>query len=292
MFAGLIRGIAQSVAVLAGLLVTAGPAQAQLYERLLPITFTGVVSTSVADTIMIRQPNGTLVPYTGPVPAYPFDKGTPVSITFNGYVPTKEFYASPYYHGQVAADGIYRIGMSTTLLGGGPIGPNSAAMTFPSGGVGIGTNNLGQAPNASMTIVFDTNTNTYSLEGSGGFKSGFWAGPGFRYDSTTGQLIGCANGAECNNGAPGSFHIAGPGEAMFRQDGDSTGTQVSTGFIPILDDITNGFAGYFGVTMTGSWNLPQFGGGATQVPEPGMLGLFGGGVLLLAARRRRAAASR
>ncbi len=274
-------------ATLAGCLLLTAPVQAQLYVRTMPITFTGVVSTSVANRIMILQPNGRTVPYTGPVPAYPYDKGTPVSITFNAELPTKEYYASPYYRGQVASDGIYRLSLSTTSLNPAkPLGIGN--ITVPLGGVGNPTlDNGNQDPVASMTIVYDSNTDSFSLEGSGGFSASAYAGPGFRYDGTTGQLISCATAAICKNGQPGSLHLGGGVDYFFDLSSESTGTQIATGAIPIVDDITNGIAGYFGVTMTGSWSLPQFGGGATQVPEPGMLGLFGGGVLLMAARRRR-----
>jgi PEP-CTERM motif len=283
----LIRGLGAGFALLAGLLVAAQPVQAQaLLATQLPITFTGVVSSSTRDTIRIVQPDGTTTPYTGPVPAYPYEKGQPVSITFNATVPTKAFFSSPYYSGQVAADGIYRFALSTTSLNPAkPLGIGN--ITLPLGGVGDPTlNNGNQDPVARMTIVYDSNTDTYSLEGSGGFTASAYAGPGFRYDGTTGQLISCATADICKNGQPGSFHLGGGADYFFGLTGDATGTQVATGTIPILDDITNGFAGYFNVTMTGSWNLPQF-GGATAVPEPGMLGLFGSGVVLLAARRRR-----
>lgn len=286
MTTGLIRGLTRCFAVLAGMLLLSCPAQAQLAQTV-PITFTGLVSTSVANTIRIVQPGGTTVPYTGPVPAYPYDNGQPVSITFNATLPTKAFFASPYYTGQVAADGIYRFALATPPLSGGkPLGIGD--MTQPLGGVGDPTTNNGnQDPAARMTIVYNSNTDTYSLEGSGGFNATSYAGPGFRYDGTTGQLISCSTGLICKNGEPGSFHLGGVTDYLFGLTGDSTGTQVSTGIIPIIDDFTSGIAGYFSVTMTGSWSLPQFGGGATQVPEPGMLGLFGGGVLLVAARRRR-----
>ena len=95
-------------------------------------------------------------------------------------------------------------------------------------------------------------------------------------------MISCASGPACNGGPSQSPNN------IFSLTGDTTGTQVSTSSISILDALTNGVAGFFNVTMTGSWNLPQFStGGVTQVPEPGMMGLFGGGVLVMVARRRR-----
>lgn len=284
MFSVLVRKLAIASTLAISFLLGFAPAEAQILQTTVPITFTGVVSNSVADTIMIRQPDGSYVPYTGPVPAYPYDQGTPVKITFNATLPTKEYYASPQYKGQIAADGIYRLQLATTSITN-TIGYNTITTPLTDLGGPIGTS--GQQPTAFINLVFDTNTNTYSLEGSGKFLASYYSGPGFRYDGTTGQLIGCATGFECSNGLPGSFHLYGPGDNLFRLTGDSTGTQVSTGSIPIIDDITNGIAGYFGLTLKGSWNLPQFGGGATQVPEPGMLGLFGSGVLLLVARRRR-----
>lgn len=271
----------------ASFLLGLAPAEAQILQTTVPITFSGVVSNAVADTIMINQPDGTTAPYTGPVPAYPYEKGTPVKITFNATLPTKEYFASPQYKGQVAADGIYRLQLATQSIKQSVDGYNT--ITTPVTDLGSATGTFGQQPTGFINIVFDTKTNTYSLEGSGGFRAAYYQGPGFRYNATTGQLLGCANGNECSNGLPGSFHLTGPGENYFRLTGDSTGTQVSTGSIPIIDDITNGIAGFFSVNLTGSWNLPQFGGGATQVPEPGMLGLFGTGVLLVAMRRRRRA---
>lgn len=278
------RKLAVIAILAASFLLNLVPAQAQILQTTVPITFTGVVSNAVSDTIMIRQPDGSFVPYTGPVPAYPYDQGTPVKITFNATLPTKEYYASPQYKGQIAADGIYRLQLATPSITN-TNGLNT--ITTPLTDLGGPTGTFGQQPTAFINIVFDTNTNTYSLEGSGKFLAAYYSGPGYRYDGTTGQLIGCSSGAECSNGLPGSFHLTGPGDNLFRLTGDSTGTQVSTGYIPIIDDITNGIAGYFGLTLKGSWNLPQFGGGATQVPEPGVLGLFGTGVLLLAIRRRR-----
>ena len=284
---GLSRLTATISALVVSALLGAAPAQAQLYATTVPITFTGVVTSSTADTIRIIQPDGTTAPYTGTVPAYPYEKGQAVSITFNATLPTKAYFASPYYSGQVAADGIYRFALSTPSLNPAkPLGIGN--MTVPLGGVGDPSlNNGNQDPIARMTIVYDSKTDSYSLEGSGGFSASAYAGPGFRYDGTTGQLISCATATICKNGQPGSFHLGGGVDYFFGLTSDSTGTQISTGRIDIVDDITNGLAGYFNVTMAGSWSLPQFGGGATQVPEPGMLGLFGGGVLLLAARRRR-----
>jgi len=277
-FSGLFRGLAG----LAGLLLMAGSAQAQVLSRTVPITFSGVVSSAVADTIKIIQSDGTAVPYTGPVPTYPYDKGQAVSITFNAVLPTREYFASPNYTGQVAADGIYRIALSTASS------PSDVgAMTQPLGGFGDPVSDLSHTPTASMTIVYDANTDTYSLEGSGGLLAGVYAGAGFRYDGTTGQLIGCASSDACTGRTPGSFVLTGGADNSFGLQGDTAGTQITASQIPILDQFNNALAGFFSVTMSGSWDLPQFGGGATQVPEPGMLGLFSGGALLVAARRRR-----
>ncbi len=288
MFSGMVRGAAAVLTAAAGLLLMAGPAQAQgpadTLSRTVPITFAGTVTTSAADTIRIIQPDGTAVPFTGPVPAYPYDQGQAVSITFNAVLPTREYFASPEYTGQVAADGIYKIALSTTTPS-----LSVGAMSQPLGGFGDPVNDFTRTAAANMTIVYDANSDTYSLEGSGDLRAGSYAGPGFRYDGTSGQLIACGSSDACTGRTPGSFVLPGGADYSFGLVGNSAGTQVSTNQIPILDRFDNALAGYFGVSMTGSWNLPQFGGGAVQVPEPGMPALFGGAVLLLAVRRRRRA---
>lgn len=269
----------------AGLLLSAGPVLAQApgdpLSRTVPITFAGVVTSAAADTIRIIQPDGTAVPFTGPVPSYPYDQGQAVSITFNAVLPTREYFASPTYTGQVAADGIYRIALSTAA-------PSSSvgAMSQPLGGFGDPVNDLTRTAAASMTIVYDAKSDTYSLEGSGDLRAGPYAGPGFRYDGTTGQLAACGSSDACTGRVPGSFVLPGGANYSFGLEGNAAGTQISTNQIPILDRFNNALAGYFGVSMSGSWSLPQFSGGPTQVPEPGMPALFGSAVLLLAARRR------
>lgn len=125
-----------------------------------------MVSTGTADTIRIVQPGGTTVPYSGPVPTYPYEKGQAVSITFNATLPTKAYCASPFYTGQVAADGIYRFALATPSLSGGkPLGIGD--MTQPLGGVGDPTlGNGNQAPVERMTIVYDSATAWKAAAGS------------------------------------------------------------------------------------------------------------------------------
>jgi len=75
----------------------------------------------------------------------------------------------------------------------------------------------------------------------------------------------------------------------FSLTGNADGTEISTSNIGIFDTATGVFSGFFNAVFSGSWNLPTYNsGGATQVPEPGMLTLFAAGALVPVLRRRKA----
>jgi PEP-CTERM motif len=263
------------------------------FSKEISLTFTGVVTNDVTKSIGIRQPDNSLVPYTGPVPEFPYKKGDPVAISFNAVVPTKAFY-DVGYQGQVANDGIYRIsiGSQFTVGGGG----------FSSFGIGTisGPEVSGPIFAASrsgatvrMTIVYDSNSDSYSLE----YPNGNWTmnsfnGPSYSYDPVTGAVAGvaaaCPGGtiSGCNIDNAGGFDFNGTattGSASIPLYAPSTPNQPPSGFVN----------GLFNLLFSGSWNLPTFGssgsssGGATQVPEPGMMLLFGAGVAALVRRRRK-----
>jgi hypothetical protein len=274
------------------LIVTATQASAQQapISRTIPLVFSGVVSNDVTNAIRIRQPDGSFAPFTGPVPDYPYKVGDPVSISFNAIVPTQAFYAAGGpYQGQLAADGLYRINV------GGQLGSGSGFIPGP-GGVGAITNpdvsgpispNANGLPTAvRLTIVYDSNADSYSLE----FPNGTWSafnlnGPSYTYDPATGALAGtnvaCPGGiaSGCNENNPGGFAIVGT-------ESTAVARNVPV-FTPATPTPTSFIAGLFDLTFGGRWNLPTFGsGGATQVPEPGMMLLFAGGVGALMRRRR------
>jgi PEP-CTERM motif len=272
------------------LVATQAVAQQAPISRTIPVVFSGVVTNDVTNEIKIRQPDGSFAPYTGPVPDYPYKVGDPVNISFNAIVPTQAFYAAGGpYQGQLAADGLYRINV------GGQLGFGSGFTPGP-GGVGAITNpdiSGPIAPNANtlptsvrMTIVYDSNADSYSLE----FPNGSWSlfnanGPSYTYDQATGALAGtnvaCPGGVTfgCNENNPGGFTIIGTETTAVARNVPI--------FTPVTPTPTSTIAGLFNLAFGGKWNLPTFGsGGATQVPEPGMMLLFAGGVGALAARRR------
>jgi hypothetical protein len=108
--------------LLATAAVSAAPASAQVTPlnpttNAVRVTFTGTVTNDVTNTIRIRQPDGSSIPYTGPVPDYPYKKGDQVTISFDTVLPNRNFYASPSYTGQQAADGIYRVAVTSPFSG-------------------------------------------------------------------------------------------------------------------------------------------------------------------------------
>ncbi len=266
-------------------LVTAAAAIAAIGQtapisRTVPVTFTGVVADTVSDSIQIRQPDGSLVAYTGPVPDYPYQKGETVTISFDASLPTRDYFDSGVYQGQVAADGIYRFRVSTqpnsSLIGN--IGQATASNV--SGPITAAAN-FGEPALSAMTIVYDYNTDGYSIEGSGNYRSGLFWGGGFAFDAITGLLSACST-TDCGP----SFANVG-----FDLIGDPTGSVVSTLNAPIFATVGSAEtelgsrAGFFNLSFTGSWNLPQF-GGAISVPEPGMVLLFALAVGVLIGRRK------
>lgn len=58
--------------------------------QIVPITFQGTVTKPPIDDIRIRMPDGSTVPYTGPIPDYPFKAGDPITISFDALVPSRQ----------------------------------------------------------------------------------------------------------------------------------------------------------------------------------------------------------
>jgi PEP-CTERM motif len=267
------------------LMTTQVAAQQAPISRIVPVTFTGVVANDVTNEILIRQPNGTYAPFQGPVPEYPYKKGDTVKLSFNATLPTQAFYQpdNPAYGGKIAVDGLYRIRLVAQEYAGGGVGIGVTRGLDVSGPISPASN-FGQPNNMSMTIVYDSNADTYSIDFSnGGFSSGVFIAPGYTYDANTGALTNCSGRCapvpEDNN----TFGIGSRGTA----DTLTSEPIGIYGTAPGLGYDSGNVAGLFRLIFSGSWNLPTFGsGGATQVPEPGMMLLFAGGVGALAARRR------
>lgn len=257
-------------------------AQTAPISRTVQVTFTGVVSSTAADTMLVRQPDGSYTSFAGTLPDLPYLKGDPVTISFDATLPTRAFYDSGAYQGQVAADGIYRITVNNPYYGTSPTGIGNSTSADVSGPINPALNS-GQPTNTRMTIVYDYNTDSYSIEGGGNFVSGAYAGPGYIYDAASGSYVPCSGGTACNTSANQDPVLSTIGAGA----GNSATTIQSGNFLVRSTDLSSGTGtGLFSWLFTGSWNLPQF-GGATPVPEPGMLGLFGSGLAALVWRRRK-----
>lgn len=261
-------------------------AQTAPTSQTIALTFSGVVANSVTNSIRIRQPDGTYVPYTGPVPEFPYRQDEPVTISFSAKVPTKAFYDT-VYQGQKAADGIYRIRVNTPASPGGAAGIGSATAADVSGPIGYSPN-YGEFPYTGMTVVYDYNNDSYFVEGEGGFLAGNLFGPGYVFDATTGNLVSC-QGMTC---APSQYDF---NSFLLRDNPSGAGLVASN--VGIYDPVSgSNRAGLWDLLISGSWNLPQYGGGSsggsTQIPEPSMVLLFGAGAAVLVRRRRRAGFAR
>ncbi|MFM5908846.1 MAG: hypothetical protein ACKOPO_14855, partial [Novosphingobium sp.] len=181
----------------------AAQAQTAPISRTIDLTFTGVVSSTASDTILIRQPNGTMSTYTGALPDYPYKAGDAVTISFTATVPTRAFYDSSAYQGQVAADGIYRIGVSSPYYNGGtsPGGIGNSTVADASGPINP-VMNFGQPANTRMTLVYDSNQDSYFIDGSGDFNSGAYGGVmGLVYDAVSQAYKVCNTETTCRTSA-------------------------------------------------------------------------------------------
>ncbi|WP_144039816.1 PEP-CTERM sorting domain-containing protein [Novosphingobium sp. TH158] len=259
-------------------------AQTAPISRTIDLTYTGVVSSTAADTILVRQPDGTLATYKGPLPDYPYKAGDPVTISFKATVPTQAYYDSAAYQGQKAADGIYRITVSSPYYNGGtaPGGVGNSSIADATGPIDPALN-LGQPTNTRMTIVYDYNKDAYYIDGSGDFNSGAYGGVmGLIYNALTAAYEVCNTETTCRTSASSD-------PVLFRLSQNDDGT-MTTGNVRIMstDPASGTGTGVFSLLFSGSWNLPSFNGGAVQVPEPGMLGMFGLASMALVWRRRRA----
>lgn len=267
--------IAIIAAVAAVTIPAVAAAQTAPTSRVITLTYTGTVAVDGTNSVKVRQPDGSYAPYTGPLPDIPYMNGDQVTISFNATVPTKAFYDSGTYQGQIAADGIYRIRVTTPSSGSsGQIGYSTAADV--SGPIGYSPN-YGEPPYSAMTVVYDYNTDSYSIENGGNFLAANMWGAGYAFDAA-GNIVAC----QTLNCAPSQYDFN-----SFVLQGSADGSTIGARNIGIYDPISgSNRQGLWDLMFSGSWNLPKF-GGSTQVPEPGMLVLFGAAAAFPILRRRK-----
>ncbi len=235
------------------------------------VKFVGTITGSAADTLMVRQADGTLKPWTGPLPDFPYVKGDQITVAFN---------AQPGNAVQ-SADGLYRY----TIIGpsqlSGSTGSNyAAAQTFDVSGP-IAADALFQAA-TGLTLVYDANANNYSIEmPTGRYSIAEFGVPTLSYNQSAGSFSTISGGGSgCEdylNGATGCY----------RMSGDMTSGAFNN--IKVVDSMDGSSWGFFSILFSGDWfvNGVKQAGGATQVPEPGQTGLFAMALAALMWRGRR-----
>lgn len=252
------------------------------------VTFTGTVTTSAQSSVMVRQPDGSMGPYSGVTPAYNYQANDPVSISFETQMPSQAFLtANPQL---LAADGTYRVPATFSSPGiqtFGQVNPSNFDISGPIGIVPTSQpSGLG-----GITLIYDSNSGQFSME----MPNGRWAfaaadGPSYDYNFATNTLT--ASGSTClnNSCAQGTGLTARGTETTVSYRGTVVGAPERAGGQEYA-------AGFWDMLWSGSWNLPTYGsgassGGATQVPEPSVIVLFGSAAagLMFARRRKRKAA--
>jgi hypothetical protein len=228
---------------------------------------------------MVRQADGTMVKFQGDLPPLPYAKGDAVTVSFNATLPTRAFYDNPTYQGQKAVDGIYRIQVANPAYTGSN-GIGSSTIADVTGPINP-TPNSGQPTNTLMTIVYDYNKDSYSIEGGGNFLSSAYASPGYIYDAASRSYVACSGGVTCNASGGSDPVLTGLSAG---QGNDASKIRSANIAVTSTDPASGTGTGFFNWLFSGSWNLPQHQGASTEVPE---VGLFGAAALLLAWRRKR-----
>jgi hypothetical protein len=226
------------------------------------VEFKGTITASAPDTLIV---NGQ--PWTGPLPDYPYKAGDQITVSF---------VATPGSAVQ-SADGLYRY----TIIGPGQTGGSNYART---GAVDVSGPITGGGFVNGMTLVYDANNGSYTIElPQDRYTLSLFDGPGYLYDPATNSVSLASTtsqpGGNCFSSGTGCFNITG----------DLSGGSVDRAPVWGTDGSRRGI---FSVLFSGDWfvNGSKV-GGATQVPEPGALGLMLAALVPLALRRRRKAAT-
>ena len=288
----------------AAMMPVAAMAQSAPTTEAVTLTFNGVVDPNIANSVQILQPNGSYTPYTGTFPGnFPYQPNQPVSISIQANVPTPAYLEQAYAAaGQVPANGIYAFGLTGGNIYnfGGPytIYPLNSEPTI-SGGLHAYNaqteRNLGLAvpvdgPGTTLSMVYNANTGQYSLSGNANNQAinipGL-VGAGLTYDPSSATLTSCTGQVVAENNC--AAIVAGQPVSSYSLSsaGNADGSTLSSIYSSIYDTLGD-IVGKFTLTFDGSWNAAA--DGPTDVPEPGMVGLFAMATGALAWRRRRARA--
>lgn len=250
------------------------PAMAQTAS----LTFTGTVSYVTGDTIDVRNPDGSTTSFdAADLPAYRFPAGSELAVTYSFDLGASAFSDS-------ACGGRVQL----TATGGGACDVLARVQT-PFGQASYGGAG-GDSPNFIRGLFVDYDAATGEVSAAlpnSGYSVGYLGVNPYFYDSGTGTLSG-PTGETCV-------------DAFNCPQGTGIGTLTNMEFaIPIAGDFGDVRPGYdvgYNAGVAGFLRLVggflsngggTSGGGATPVPEPGMLLLFGAGAGAVFARRRKA----
>lgn len=244
------------------------PLAAQAQTAPVEIKFVGTITASAPDTLMVRQADGSLKPWTGPLPDFPYVTGDQITVSFT---------ATP---GQpaISSDGIYRysiVGASQPASGSGYARLGSLDVSGPVAPSGDWNGATG------LLLVYNSNTGTYSLEmPTGSYLLGEFDGPGYTYDPATNTMAPSSTTGDprfgCSDQGSGCFNVTGTMGSGAVNQAPIYGTDGS-------------LRGFFSMLFSGDWfvNGVKQAGGVTQVPEPGQTGLFAMALAALIWRGRR-----
>lgn len=274
--------VKSAMAVCVGLAVC--PAQAadfdvsELYQ-VVPVEFSGTITSSISDRIILSRPNGTFFEYEGVRPDFPFDTGDTITIGFDAIVPTGAAIADGIV--PPSADGIYRfqIGAASGFGATAPDADTSIVSFRNFQGTGIADTGA-YISNGQLGIVYDANTGNYSIDvpTDAAFSLGVFDASVLRYDFDSDELTSVLF-SELFPNDPGGFRWTGSGP----NSGPNSGQIGSSIFTFENGQFIGGPSGV--IRFAGGWNLPIFGQTPTQIPAPGMLILFGLGFAAIFKRR-------
>jgi hypothetical protein len=274
------KSIAPIAAALLASIGFASSAVAQTGPGFVDFTFTGTVTQAANDTIVARNPGGSLTTLSGDqIPDYRYSPGDQLTTRFR-FLTNQSAFADPRCNGR------YSLGFTQQLrVIGAACSVELASVQTPFGQVGLG----GSGGDSYNTVVglelLRDPAGDYSIAMPTGSYSMRYVGVNpYYYDSATGELR-----APNNNICIDAFNCP---------DGAITGTPTGwTTSIPIAGDFglvrpglnvgyNAGSAGIFSVA--GLFSFGSNGGGnPTDVPAPSGVLLFGGAVAALIARRKK-----
>lgn len=255
-------------------------AQSTADFKTVPVSFTGTVIYDPVQPIRIEIPGALTtsglpvsVPYVGPTPSGQLQTGDQLQFSFNVTVPTNDFLSSAAYTGPVSSDGVYRLSLvgqipgrdSTISLPGtyAQYGQGSVSGPYIEPGAGADEPAI-----AGLAVVYDAQQGTYSLKFPADDPSGVVPEPkdlpGFQIGTDAPEAPGPVATVVATV-AP-VLGLADPAPAVLPPQ-PAGGTQIQRS------------------QSTDPAPAP------VQVPEPGMLVLFGAAAAALFLRRGRFAAA-